>query len=200
MTAATAHNEDPTGPPWRSRTAAVLVACAVALGACGGDDDKADERPFRPATVPSAATTTVPAGSVATPAGTTRKATIRDARKAVDADRYAEAEKTFSALTSAERTAVRTRIANRLARRARAAVRAGNRGLVDSLLAQVRRYPATRLTRSVRAEYRTAVAKADKRDRDRLLLRQRQARERRQRARAERAAEQAREAQQQKQP
>lgn len=178
--------------------AASFLTCVALLAGCGGDDDKAEvQRPFKPATVPSTVAT-VPAGTVTTANGTPRKATIEDAREAVSEDRYAEAERMFPALTVNERQRVKVRIANRLGRRARNALADGNRSVVESLLAQARKYPATDITRSVRARLKTAEKRAAEDRQERLLARQTAARERRQRARAKRAADQAREANRQK--
>lgn len=175
------------------------MACAVLLAGCGGDDEKAVvERPFKPATVPSTVAT-VAAGTVTTEeGGTPRKATLEDARKAIAEDRYADAERMSPALTVNERQLVKVSIANRLGRRARSALADGNTSSVVSLLAQASRYPATDITRSVRARLKTAETKADEARRDRLIARQTAIRERRQRARAKRAADQAREANRQK--
>ncbi len=197
MTALTAPLQRGARSSLRRPLTSSVIAGLLLLGGCGGDDKKtATNRPFQPATTPApAATATVPAGTVTTPGGAPRKATVRDARQAVDADRYADAVKALPALTRTEQLAVRRRIANRIARRARAALRRGNRSLVQTLLVQARRYPATDLTRQVRAQLRAAEARLAKADRERLLQRQEAARERRQRARAERAAEEARRAQ-----
>lgn len=175
--------------------AASLLACLALLAGCGGDDEQAEvQRPFKPAVVPSTVAT-VPAGTVTTDKGAPRKATIEDARRAVAEDRYADAERMFASLTAGERRLVEVRIANRLGRRARTALTAGNRSVVQSLLAQAKAYPATDLTRSVAARLKSAETKADSRRQARLLARQTAARERRQRARAKRAADQARKAQ-----
>ncbi|HUR85106.1 MAG TPA: hypothetical protein VMY78_07165 [Solirubrobacteraceae bacterium] len=199
MTALTAPLQRGARAPRRRPLTSSMIAGLLLLGGCGGDDEKtATNRPFQPATTPAStatATAAVPAGTVTTPSGTPRKATVRDARQAVDADRYADAVKALPALSKTEQLAVRRRIANRIARRARAALRRGNRSLVQTLLVQARRYPATDLTRQVRAQFRAAEARLAKADRERLLKRQEAARERRQRARAERAAEEARRAQ-----
>jgi hypothetical protein len=188
---------EPNARPRRRPLAATLFACAALLGACGADDDKkAVDRPFRPATTPAPAAPALPAGTVTTASGGPRKATVADARKAVDSDRYVQAEQTLAALSAADRKAIRVRIANRMARRAGAALRRGNASRVESLLAQMRAYPATGLTRRVRGDYRAAVADVAERDRERLLSRKQQARQRRIKARAERAAKEARKAQQ----
>lgn len=178
----------------------------IILAGCGGDDEPDQvDRPFRPDTTgitvtnPAATTATAPVitpgGTVTTDAGPARRATIRDAFAAVDDDRYDEALRTFPSLTRAQRGDVRASIANRIARRARAALRHGDRSLTQSLLAQGRRFPTTRLVRTARAEYRAAERRLADAQRERLLNRQRLNRERRQRARAERAARRAREAQ-----
>jgi hypothetical protein len=194
MTVRHGQPEDPRAVRARATTASVLASLAL-IGGCGGDETTtADGGPFRPVTV--APTTTVAPGTVTSATQPPRRATVRDARRAVDAGRFAEAERMLSALSAAERRAIRVRIANRLARGARAALRAGDRARVESLLAQARRFPATRLTRTVRADLRRAEARAAARDRDRRLDRQQAARERRGRARARRAAERARRAQQ----
>jgi hypothetical protein len=181
----------------------------VILGGCGGgDDDKkqADTNPFVPATTSTpdttvskgkAATTTVPRGEVKTADGKTRKATFTDARKAVDSDQFAEAERVLPALRPAQRVVVRKRIANRLAREAREALRDGNRSLVLSLLGRAKKYPPTDLTRAVTAEYVAAEKALAARDRQEQFDRRDAARRRRAKAAAERAAEIARKAQQQ---
>jgi len=185
-------------------TASLLAV--VILGGCGGDDNKpqADTNPFAPATTTPAAgpitttTTTVPAGQVQTKAGTTRKATFTDARKAVDRDRFAEAERVLPALRPVQRVIVRKRIANRLAREAREALRKGDRARVQNMLSRAKRYPRTDLTRRVNAEYLAAEKALADRDRQELFDRRDAARRRRAKAAADRAAAIARKAQQQK--
>ncbi len=203
----TVRRTQPEGPSVSRRRplTAALLASMILLVSCGGDDEKkAEERPFSPDTTgvtsPTPATTSnepviTPKGTVTSRTTAARPATIRDAREAVDDDNYAAAERTFPALSRAERSDVRTRIANRIARRARAALRRGDRALTVSLLTAGRRYPTTKLARTVRAELRAAEKRLADARRDRLLKAQERARERRQRARAERAARQAREAQ-----
>jgi hypothetical protein len=185
----------------RRPAAAALLTCAALLGACGGGDDgaKAVDRPFRPASTTTAAAAQPAPGSVKTDDGTTRRATLADARAAVDADHYAVVERTLPALTAAERRTVRERVANRLARKAGAALQNGNGARVASMLAQAKDYPETNLVREVREDYEAAVKEAAKSRSERLLARQREHRERRQRARAERAAALARKTQEAKQ-
>jgi hypothetical protein len=136
---------------------------------------------------------------VTTPDGTARKATIADARKAVDDDKYAAAEQTFPALTAAERKSVRERVANRLAKKAKAALKKGNASTAESALAQAKKYPETDLVEQVRDDYEAAVKAAASDRAQRLLDAQREARERRQRRRAQRAADLARKTQEAKQ-
>ena len=185
----------PVGPRRRPLTVAAIAGLLLFAG-CGGDDDeKPEDRPFQPATTPATNTVpVVPAGTVTTESGAPRKATVRDAREAVDEDRYGEAARVLPALSKTEQLAVRRRIANRIARRARAALRAGNRSLVATLLEQAKGYPSTNLTKQVRADFRAAEARLAKTDREKLLDRQEASRERRQRARAKRAADAARKA------
>jgi hypothetical protein len=173
-----------------------LLACAALLGACGGDDgDKqADDRPFKPAVAPVQTAAQPAPGTVSTADGATRKATLADARRAVDADRYAAALRTLPALSAGQRQAIRERVANRLAKKAAAALDRGNTGRVESMLAQAEDYPKTTLVEQVREDYEEAVKAATQRRNDLLLERQREHRERRQKSRAARAEAIAREA------
>lgn len=175
--------------------AASFLTCIALLAGCGGDDKKAEvQRPFKPAVVPSTVAT-APAGTVTTEeGGTARRATIEDARKAVSEDHYADAERTFPALTVNERQQIKVRIANRIGRRARNALADGNTSRVKSLLAQAKKYPATNITRSVNARLKAAETKAEEDREARLLARQTANRERRARARQQRAADAARKA------
>lgn len=185
----------------RRRLLTASLLAVVLLTGCGGDDEKkaaVDDKPFVPATATTPATApTVPAGEVKTADGKTRKATFTDVRKAVDADRFDDAERALPALRPAQRVIVRKRIANRLAREAQAALRKGDRARVLNMLARAEKYPPTLLSKKVAADYAKAEKALAERDLEAQLARRQAARERRAKAQAERAAEIARKAQQQ---
>jgi len=180
----------------RPAVAALLTSAALIAG-CGGSDEKAvKERPFQPASVAST-TPVAPAGTVTTPAGTPRPATVSDARKAIAGDRYADAERALPALSTTERATVRVGIAQRLAKRAREALKKGNTTLVKSLLVQADAYPDTAIADSVQARLKVTEKRTAEDRRRRLLERRAKTREDRLEAAAKRAEAEARAAQKQ---